>query len=115
MESAIPPSYEEATTRNHWSLVADYIESSDLCSASLVSKAWHDIFAPCLWGNPASHFGTENDRVYGKHTCCPRKDDTVRLTVIFYSRLDQIQAHSASGTFGRPTAHPYAPLAPCSS
>jgi len=66
MESIVPPSYEEATTRDYWTIIAQYIQSPDLCSASLVSKRWHTIFAPCLWGNPASHFGTENDRVYGK-------------------------------------------------
>ena len=63
---AIPPSYEEATTRDHWALIAGHIPSADLCSASLVSKQWHRTFAPCLWGNPASHFGAEGDRVYGK-------------------------------------------------
>jgi len=63
----IPPSYETATTRDYWAIVAQYIASSDLCAASLVSKRWHEIFAPYLWGNPASHFGTENDAVYGKH------------------------------------------------
>ena len=66
MESAVPPSYEEATARDYLSLVAPYIGSSDLCSAALVSKSWHAVFEPCLWGNPASHFGTENDRVYGR-------------------------------------------------
>ena len=65
MESIVPPSYEEATTRDYLPLVAPYIGSFDLYNASLVSKGWHAVFAPCLWGNPASHFGTENDRVYG--------------------------------------------------
>lgn len=62
----VPPSYELATTRNHWTFIAPYIQSSDLCSASRVCRAWHTIFEPFLWGNPASHFGTENDRVYGE-------------------------------------------------
>ena len=65
MESAVPPSYNEATARDPWTIIASYIDSADLCSASLVSRRWHEILAPCLWGNPASHFGTENDRVYG--------------------------------------------------
>ena len=72
MESAIPPSYEEATARDPWALVASYIESADLCAASLVCRRWHEIFAPCLWGNPASHFGTENDRVYGTREASSR-------------------------------------------
>ncbi|KAL8951890.1 MAG: hypothetical protein Q9222_002165 [Ikaeria aurantiellina] len=61
----IPPSYEHATQREHWTIIAHYVLSSDdLCAASRVCKRWHQIFAPLLWGNPASHFGTENDRVY---------------------------------------------------
>ncbi|KAK4982750.1 hypothetical protein LTR50_007594 [Elasticomyces elasticus] len=62
--NAAPPSYGEATSINYWNLVALYIPSSDLCSVALVSKEWHTIFAPHLWGNPASHFGIENDAVY---------------------------------------------------
>ncbi|KAI5269357.1 hypothetical protein E4T47_07190 [Aureobasidium subglaciale] len=61
---ANPPSYGQATTVNAWDLIAVYIPSSDLCSAALVSQQWHTTFAPHLWGNPASHFGDENDRVY---------------------------------------------------
>lgn len=65
MEAA-PPSYEKATLINAWDIIAQYIPSSDLCSAALVCSAWHTVFAPHLWGNPASHFGHENDRVYGE-------------------------------------------------
>ncbi|KEQ67796.1 uncharacterized protein M437DRAFT_37954 [Aureobasidium melanogenum CBS 110374] len=61
---ANPPSYGQATTVNAWDLIAGYIPSSDLCSAALVCQQWHATFAPHLWGNPASHFGDENDRVY---------------------------------------------------
>lgn len=67
MEAA-PPSYETATLVNPWDLVAEWLPSNDLCSAALVSSSWHTIFTPHLWGNPAAHFGTENDRVYGKAT-----------------------------------------------
>ncbi|TKX21738.1 hypothetical protein C1H76_6234 [Elsinoe australis] len=63
MEAA-PPSYETATLVNPWDLVAEWLPSNDLCSAALVSSSWHTIFTPHLWGNPAAHFGTENDRVY---------------------------------------------------
>ena len=64
----IPPSYEAATQQDYWTIIADYIHSSDdLCAASRVCKRWHQIYSPLLWGNPASHFGTENDRVYGQH------------------------------------------------
>lgn len=60
-----PPSYELATARDVWAIVADYIPSADLCAASLVCRRWHKIFVPFLWGAPASHFGTDNDAVYG--------------------------------------------------
>ncbi|KAH0404276.1 hypothetical protein KCU89_g1294, partial [Aureobasidium melanogenum] len=66
-----PPSYGQATTVNAWDLIADYIPSSDLCSAALVCQQWHAVFAPHLWGNPASHFGHENDRVYGESLRTP--------------------------------------------
>ncbi|KAJ5477069.1 hypothetical protein N7539_007213 [Penicillium diatomitis] len=61
---AIPPSYKSATDRDAWSIIASYIPSSDLCATSLVCHRWHDLFMPLLWGDPASHFGTENDAVY---------------------------------------------------
>lgn len=64
MENALP-TYEMATSQDHWSIIAPYIQSPDLCSCALVCERWHEIFAPKLWGNPASHFGTEDDSVYG--------------------------------------------------
>ena len=67
----IPPSYEVAVARDPWTLIAPYIPSADLCALNRVNRAFHHVFAPCLWGNPASHFGTENDRVYGGN-----KDET---------------------------------------
>ncbi|OQD83989.1 hypothetical protein PENANT_c014G04426 [Penicillium antarcticum] len=60
----IPPSYESATDRDAWAIIARYIPSSDLCAATLVCHRWHNLFMPFLWGNPASHFGTDNDAVY---------------------------------------------------
>lgn len=45
-------------------MIASFVRSSDLCSAALVCRKWNDIFMPLLWGNPASHFGRENDAVY---------------------------------------------------
>lgn len=65
----IPPSYQSATDRDAWAIIAHYIPSSDLCAASLVCRRWHDLFMPFLWGDPASHFGTENDAVYGRFPC----------------------------------------------
>ncbi|KAF3393986.1 hypothetical protein F1880_005240 [Penicillium rolfsii] len=61
MMDLIPPSYKSATDRDAWAIIAHYIPSSDLCAASLVCHRWHDLFMPFLWGDPASHFGTEND------------------------------------------------------
>ncbi|KAF9892732.1 hypothetical protein FE257_001134 [Aspergillus nanangensis] len=63
MEAA-PPSYQSATDRDAWSIIARYIPSSDLCAATLVCRRWHQLFVPFLWGDPASHFGTDNDAVY---------------------------------------------------
>ncbi|KAK5169011.1 uncharacterized protein LTR77_006320 [Saxophila tyrrhenica] len=80
MEAA-PPSYEKATIVDYWDLVARYIPSSDLCSAALVCSRWHSTFAPHLWGNPASHFGIENDRVYVALTKFKRTLQTARLLV----------------------------------
>lgn len=58
------PSYEAANARDYWPIVAQYIPSRDLCAAALVCREWHRIFTRQLWGNPASHFGVENDVVY---------------------------------------------------
>ncbi len=80
MEAA-PPSYEKATIVDPWDVVARYIPSSDLCSAALVCSKWHSTFAPHLWGNPASHFGIENDRVYVALTRFKRTLQTARLLV----------------------------------
>ena len=60
----VPPSYQSAINREAWIVIAPYIPSKDLCSACLVCKKWHNIFIPFLWGDPASHFGIENDEVY---------------------------------------------------
>jgi hypothetical protein len=80
MEAA-PPSYEKATLADYLDLVANYIPSSDLCAAALVCSKWHATFSPHLWGNPASHFGIENDRVYVALTKFKRTLQTARLLV----------------------------------
>src|SRR6195952_5574967 len=60
----ILPSYGQATTRDYWQIISSFVRSQDLCSAALVSKEWNQIFIPHLWGNPASHFGSESEAVY---------------------------------------------------
>jgi len=80
MEAA-PPSYEKATLTDHWNIIASYVPSNDLCSAALVCSRWHATFAPYLWGNPASHFGIENDRVYVALTRFKRTLHLARLLV----------------------------------
>lgn len=80
MEAA-PPTYEKATLVDRWDIVARYTPSNDLCSAALVCSAWHSTFVPHLWGNPASHFGIENDRVYVALTKFKRTLQTARLLV----------------------------------
>jgi hypothetical protein len=59
------PSYENATHQDPWFLVAPYLSSDSLCAAAVVSLKWHQVMTPRLWGNPASHFGVQNDTVYG--------------------------------------------------
>ncbi|KAF2856779.1 hypothetical protein T440DRAFT_383210 [Plenodomus tracheiphilus IPT5] len=58
------PSYESVMERDPWKHIARYLPSEGLCSAALVCHKWHKIFAPHLWGSPASHFGVQNDTVY---------------------------------------------------
>lgn len=61
-----PPSYEAASYRQLWPIVAPYIRYEDLFSACLVSREWHRSIAPQLWDNPAMRFGTDYDAVYCK-------------------------------------------------
>jgi hypothetical protein len=63
-----PPSYQAAAYRQLWMIIAPYVQSYDLYSACLVCRQWHSIFAPLLWGNPASRFGSDSDTVYCKHS-----------------------------------------------
>ncbi|PLB46913.1 hypothetical protein P170DRAFT_438615 [Aspergillus steynii IBT 23096] len=77
----VPPSYQSATTRDAWSIIARYIPSSDLCAAALVCQRWHELFMPFLWGDPASHFGTDNDAVYVALTRFRRTLKYARLVV----------------------------------
>jgi hypothetical protein len=63
MESSLP-SYSQATQQDVLSIIAPYARSQDLCSVALVCRQWNLIFTRQIWGNPASHFGTESDAVY---------------------------------------------------
>lgn len=78
---AHPPSYEASTAVDVWQIVAEYLPSSDLCSAALCCSRWHTTFVPFIWGNPASHFGIENDAVYVALTHFKRTLQTARLLV----------------------------------
>jgi hypothetical protein len=66
---------------DYWDIIARYVPSNDLCSAALVCSRWHATFVPHLWGNPASHFGRENDQVYVALTKFKRTLQTTRLLV----------------------------------
>ncbi|KAF7597485.1 hypothetical protein BBP40_003732 [Aspergillus hancockii] len=79
----VPPSYQSATTRDAWSFIAGYIPSSDLCAATLVCRKWHALFMPFLWGDPASHFGTDNDAVYGNAI-----EQSLVMRTLKYARLE---------------------------
>ncbi|KIV96382.1 hypothetical protein PV10_00263 [Exophiala mesophila] len=80
MKPDVPPSYESAISREAWTVIAPWIPSSDLCSACLVSCKWYSIFVPFLWGDPASHFGIENDAVYVALTRFKRSLRKARLS-----------------------------------
>ncbi|KAL8880516.1 MAG: hypothetical protein Q9198_002097 [Flavoplaca austrocitrina] len=87
----IPPSYEAATQHDYWSIIAGYVQSSDdLCAASRVCRRWHEIYTPLLWGNPAFHFETEDDKVYGSVSSLLLLLLLLKLTNS--SGLDKIQA-----------------------
>ncbi|KAF1938648.1 hypothetical protein EJ02DRAFT_457704 [Clathrospora elynae] len=75
------PSYESVMRRDPWILVAPYLPSETLCSAVLVCQKWHATFTPNLWGNPASHFGVQNDTVYVALTRFKRTLPYVRPSV----------------------------------
>ena len=99
----IPPSYQVAVARNPWGIIAPYISSADLCALNRVNRELHRVFAPCLWGNPASHFGTENDRVYGDY---PSKAMKTYL-LIWTSCIDTLQKNSETGSTECERADPY--------
>ncbi|KAH8696852.1 hypothetical protein GQ44DRAFT_666124 [Phaeosphaeriaceae sp. PMI808] len=75
------PSYENAIHQDPWVLIAPYLPSDSLCPAALVCRKWHQIMTPQLWGNPASHFGAQNDTVYVALTRFKRILPYVRLFV----------------------------------
>ncbi|KAF2177026.1 hypothetical protein K469DRAFT_604884 [Zopfia rhizophila CBS 207.26] len=88
------PSYESVIEQNPWGLIAQYLPSDDLCSCALVCQKWHEIFTPRLWGNPASHFGVQNDTVYVALTRFKR--------TLFWSRL---YVRELTHTLHLPPAH----------
>ncbi len=50
---ALPPSYQEATTRPDWlALVAPYMPFQDYFRLIRVSKRFYQQFAPRLWNDP---------------------------------------------------------------
>ncbi|KAH9868480.1 hypothetical protein J1614_007552 [Plenodomus biglobosus] len=75
------PSYESVIERDPWKHIARYLPSEDLCSAAVICQKWHKVFAPHLWGSPASHFGVQNDTVYTALTRFKRILPYVRPTV----------------------------------
>jgi F-box-like len=58
------PTYEEATSRDHWRLVGPYIHPQDLFAACLVSRQWSELFTPLLWGTPSSQFAGREGMSY---------------------------------------------------
>jgi hypothetical protein len=76
-----PPPYQAASYRRLWTVVAPYIPLSDLYSACLVSRQFHQIFSPHLWGDPGSRFGWDNDTIYLSLTRFKRLLTKVRYDV----------------------------------
>ncbi|CZR63204.1 uncharacterized protein PAC_13101 [Phialocephala subalpina] len=76
-----PPSYQAAAYRQLWSIIAPYVQDHDLYSACLVSRQFHQAFAPRLWGSPASRFGSDSDTVYLSLTRFKRLLSRARLDV----------------------------------
>ncbi|EPS40421.1 hypothetical protein H072_5736 [Dactylellina haptotyla CBS 200.50] len=56
-QPGLPPSYDEATTRNPVPIIAPYIRREDLFNCSLVCRAWNDSISIELWGEPDACFG----------------------------------------------------------
>ncbi|KAK6432011.1 hypothetical protein LTR95_011822 [Oleoguttula sp. CCFEE 5521] len=75
-----PPTYEAATLRDPIAIIAPYISSNCLLSAALVSRSWHEVLVTQLWGNPSSHFDTEDDQLHAALSAFVRNLRTVRLS-----------------------------------
>ncbi|KAE9371739.1 RNI-like protein [Stipitochalara longipes BDJ] len=76
-----PPSYQAAAYRRLWIIIAPYVQLSDLYAACLVCRQWHQVFAPLLWGAPASRFGNDSNSVYLSLTRFKRLLARTRLDV----------------------------------
>ncbi|PGH27555.1 hypothetical protein AJ80_00796 [Polytolypa hystricis UAMH7299] len=96
-----PPSYEVATARDAWRIVAHYIPSSDLCAVSLVSRRWHEIFVPFLWGAPASHFVADKEAGHAALTRFRRVLKRSRLWVRELTHTLHLSS-APSGIYGGP-------------
>lgn len=100
MESA-PPTYEDATLIDYLDVIARYMPLRDLTAAALVCSRWHAVFAPHIWGNPTSHFGIGDDRVYPALTRFSQNLRTARLLVRSHTHtLHMPPAHAE--TYARP-------------
>ena len=68
------PTYEQATAKDPWHLIASYLSPTILCTLTRVNHDFHGKFSPFLWGSPARHFVTNigpadphaRERVYGE-------------------------------------------------
>ncbi|KAL9101924.1 MAG: hypothetical protein Q9163_002862 [Psora crenata] len=67
MMEDVLPSYEAATARDPWQLVADTIQPDSLCALMRVNRKLHRTCLPILWGNPAAHFFEDTDDSLPEH------------------------------------------------
>ncbi|KAI9810747.1 MAG: hypothetical protein M1827_006085 [Pycnora praestabilis] len=58
------PTYEAATARNPWMLIASYLRTKDLLALCHVSKKLAENALICLWGEPSLHFGRDEADIF---------------------------------------------------
>lgn len=60
------PSYEEATSRDPWTIIVPYLEPADLSALSQTCKRIGELTTEVLWADPGEHFGNEGEEIFSK-------------------------------------------------
>ncbi len=61
------PSYEEATSRDAWKIIAPHLGASELKAVSLSCKSIADYATPLLWPQPALYFGKDDEVIFRQY------------------------------------------------